>query len=388
MLHDESVRLPVGIETLAPAREGTPSRRVLFVTDNGHGLGHVSRMMAVARRLPANIDSRFVTLSRAYPIIAQAGFPVTYIPSYKQFAGARSAWLEMACQRLLEILSAEEFDELVLDHVRPWKFLRRVKKQHPSLALTWCRRGLWKPGRNEATLALEKLFERVMEPMDLASVHDRGGTTMASGAHRVPPVTLLDRSEMLDTETARHSLGLATDTVCVLLQLSADTPERLHRVVDSARELVHRTDPAATLVVPIHPLHPDIASGIEGVVAVPRYPMARYFRAFDYAISTAGYNTFHELVVAAVPTLFIARETDSLDNQPLRASIAPLVGFGLHITTLAKVGEARAALVNLADPQQRRRMRAAAEELIPDNGAHRAAGLLAERLTTRELTRE
>ena len=244
--------------------------------------------------------------------------------------------------------------------------------------LTWCRRGLWKPGRNAEVLALARIFDRILEPMDLASIRDRGETTKVGGAQRVPPVTLLDRSEILDRPAARRTLGLSVDDPCVLLQLSADSPSQLHDVVDSARRLVKETDPSASLFVPVHPLHPNVALDIDGVITAARYPMSRYFRAFDYAISTAGYNTFHELVVASVPTLFVARETGSVDNQALRASTAPLAGFGSHITTLSRAGDARKDLAELADPRLRRRMRVAASELIPNNGAHLAATWLAQ----------
>jgi len=378
-----SMHLPVLVERLERASRQPPRARVLFVTDNGHGLGHVSRMMAIARRLPLDVEPRFVTLSSAYPVIERAGFEVVYIPSRRAAGGSWAEWSDMAKRQLLDVLD-EGYDALVLDHVRPWKFLRQVKRQHRHLVMTWSRRGLWKPQRNEKVLQLERLFDSILEPMDLASVHDRGGTTTLGGAVRVPPVTLLDRDEMLERGAARRALGLPDEGPCVLVQLSADSPDQLGRLVDSARELVARTDPAASLLVPIHPLHPNVADGVDGVTIAPRFPMARYFAAFDYAISTAGYNTFHELVTAAVPTLFVARETDSLDNQALRASTAPLVGFGCETTALADSGDTMRALTELADPHRRRRMRAAAGELLPQNGADGAASLVAGALRDRQ----
>lgn len=375
--------LPVRVERLERGSRHAPRGRILFVTDNGHGLGHVSRMMAIARRLPLDLEPRFVTLSSAYPVIERAGFEVAYIPSRRTAGGSWAEWSNMAKRQLLDVLD-EGYDALVLDHVRPWKFLRQVKRQHRHLVMTWCRRGLWKPQRNEEVLQLGRIFDSVLEPMDLASVQDCGGTTSVGGAMRVPPVTLLDRDELLDRGAARRALGLPEEGPCVLVQLSADSPGQLRRLLDSARELVAHTDPTASLLVPIHPLHPNAADGVEGVTIAPRFPMARYFAAFDYAISTAGYNTFHELVAAAVPTLFIARETESLDNQALRASTAPLIGFGCQTTEFVGSGQPLRALKELADPQRRRRMRAAARELLPGNGADGAASLVAGGLEGRQ----
>jgi predicted glycosyltransferase len=41
--------------------------RVMFVSSNGTGLGHLTRSMAIARRLDREIEPLFVTLSRAAP---------------------------------------------------------------------------------------------------------------------------------------------------------------------------------------------------------------------------------------------------------------------------------------------------------------------------------
>ena len=45
--------------------------RVMFVSSNGTGLGHLTRSMAVARRLDSNVESLFVTLSRAAPVVRE-----------------------------------------------------------------------------------------------------------------------------------------------------------------------------------------------------------------------------------------------------------------------------------------------------------------------------
>ena len=56
--------------------------RVLFTTSNGTGLGHLTRSMAIARRLPEKVEPLFLTLSAAAPVVEGMGFPVEYVASY------------------------------------------------------------------------------------------------------------------------------------------------------------------------------------------------------------------------------------------------------------------------------------------------------------------
>ena len=61
--------------------ESSPTARVLFMTSNGTGLGHLTRSMAIARRLDAGIEPAFFTLSAAAPVVRGQGFRVEYMGS-------------------------------------------------------------------------------------------------------------------------------------------------------------------------------------------------------------------------------------------------------------------------------------------------------------------
>src|SRR5690606_38475655 len=104
-------------------------------------------------------------------------------------------------------------------------------------------------------------------------------------------------------------------------------------------------------------------------------PVARYLNAFDAAVSTSGYNTFHEIVLDGTPCIFTARQTEGLDDQELRARSAQLGGFGLHVDDVWSDGFER-ALDRLLDPVQAGRMRRAARLAHPGNGAADAARLI------------
>ena len=56
--------------------------RILFITSNGTGLGHLTRSMAIARRLDPSLEPLVLTLSAAAPVVRELGFPVEYVASY------------------------------------------------------------------------------------------------------------------------------------------------------------------------------------------------------------------------------------------------------------------------------------------------------------------
>ena len=63
---------------------------------------------------------------------------------------------------------------------------------------------------------------------------------------------------------------------------------------------------------------------------VREFPLSRRFRAFDLAVSAAGYNSFHELLRFGIPTLFIPNQDTALDDQQGRAQFAADRGTGSH----------------------------------------------------------
>ena len=60
----------------APATARKEKRqRIAFITSNGVGLGHLTRLLCIARRLPPTVDPIFVTMSQAFGIVKRFRFP-------------------------------------------------------------------------------------------------------------------------------------------------------------------------------------------------------------------------------------------------------------------------------------------------------------------------
>ena len=344
--------------------------RILFTTSNGTGLGHLTRSMAIARRLPAGVEPLFLTLSAAAPVVERMGFPVEYVASYATpGSGNDYRWSRRLRGRLRAAIAEADPAVVVFDGTHPYEALLGALRRE-SVAV-WCRRPLWKAGSSRAPLGRAGAFDAVLEPGELAESEDRGPTVALRGrAHRVDPIVLLDPGEMLGREQACAELGLdhrATNLLVTLGQ-GAEVREATARCL---RHLGARGD------VSVAALHSTIASlggapppaGVAELRAT--YPMSRYFAAFDGAVAAAGYNAYHELLALGVPSLFVPMRRET-DDQPARARFAATAGIGLGADGPADE-RLEELLDQLCDPDRRRGISDRLRALHPGNGAGDAA---------------
>lgn len=357
-----------------------PRRKILFATSNGTGLGHLNRSMAIARRLPDGIEPVFFTLSQAAPVVAASGFRVEYFPSYRRPAsGSDWQWNLRLRRRLEELLEEEGPDLVVFDGVHPYRALTHVLSARGAPASVWCRRPLWRAGSAKAPLRRTGAFDAVLEPGELAAERDKGPTAdRREEVIAVDPIVFCDEDELLGREAAAEELGLDPKRTTALVNLGqgAATAGAVARVL---RALAAEPD------LQVAALRSSIGPGLEvpeGVTLLDStFPMSRYFRAFDLAAAAAGYNSFHELIAFAVPTLFVpmARNTD---DQAARAAWAAEAGVARGIDGPSDE-RLEAELEALIDPDVRAEIRAACEAVEGSNGALAAARALA-RLATGE----
>jgi UDP:flavonoid glycosyltransferase YjiC (YdhE family) len=354
------------------------AKRILFITSNGTGLGHLTRSMAIARRLPPDgVESLFITLSAAAPVVRSLGFPVEYIASYgTPGSGNDYRWSRRLRARLRAAIEEIDPAVLVFDGTHPYEPLLGAFRDRSDTTAVWCRRPLWKRGADRAPLARAGAFDAVLEPGELAESEDRGPTAALRGeTHRVGPIVLLDRSELLPRDQAERELGLQPERTNVLVTLGqgAEVREATERILT---HLANRGD------VQVAALRSTIAGGAgdrrlpDGIVELrATYPMSRHFAAFDVAVSAAGYNAFHELIALGVPSLFVPMHRQT-DDQPARARWAERQGLACGAESATDPGLER-LLDELLDPDARAGIADRLRELEPAAGAAEASGWLA-----------
>ena len=383
--HVERLRALIGppapTRSLHLRREQRPRRRVLFVAD-GAGLGPLTRLLAVARRCPPSIEPVFLALSEAAGVVDDFGYLVEFTARQPDLALPAERWNQALRAQLREMIAFYDARALLFDGSLPDPGLIEARSDHPGLPFVWCRPGPRRPGAPDHACH----FDAVLEPRDLAEPGDRGETGHHDRRRRVEPILLLDRGELMDPLAARAGLGLDPERPAILIRLGAGGDRDDRELVEIAhRHLRQRFDvqialarwPMAGAAARPPSAGPAAADLPPDVVRLQIYPLARYFRAFDGAISAAGYTSWHELIHHGLPGIFVPDEGRSTDDQLARARFAERRGLGLCVRR-AEPYRVRAAIDRLMDPDQRRRLSQGARAIEAGNGARAAAELLEE----------
>lgn len=312
---------------------------VLFVSANGIGQGHLTRQLAVARRLKHR-PAAFLTMSYSAAIVRDLGFPVHFLPHHGLTGEAPAAWNDRLAAEIGLLLEARHATTLVYDVNFVFDGVIKALRDHSGVQAVWIRRGMW-PAHHAGYLGAAAHFPIVIEPDDYAGECDGGPTVTDRAKTRlVPPMLLIDPSERQDREAARQALGLPQAATVVLLDLSRSANRdlmRLHaRLLDNllARPDLHVVELQSPLTGRAAPRDP---ARHHRVTLHPAYAASR---AFDAAIVRAGYNTFHETVAGGIPTLFVPDESPDMDRQVDRARWAERHGAAL----LHRVGDGEAQL--------------------------------------------
>lgn len=354
-----------------------PASRVLFITSNGAGRGHLTRCMAIARRLPRTLTPILFTLSEAYPVAVEQGFFAEYFPSRRtsaRFGESPKAWDRRFAIRLREILDRYDPAAVVFDGTLPYPGLVQSVWRSPERAFVWCRRPLWKAGKAEAGLVYSGAFQLVVEPGDFAAAEDAGPTTDRNdGAFKVDPVLLCDRDEILDRHAAARVLGLSPRRLNVLVSLGAGVVDDTEEVERTVTEVLQE-DPRVSVAV-TRTAGRDGERILPGTTVIDRTPLCAYLRAFDFAVVASGYNSFHEVLLAGLPSLQLPNLETAVDDQLARARAAEKRGLALVAT--ADTESIRGSLQALLDDKLREEMAYRLRRVKISNGARPAARRIA-----------
>lgn len=361
-------------------------RRILFVTSNGVGIGHLTRMLAVARRCPKPLEPVFLTLSQAIRIVREQGFLVEYLPFHASLGCDPQQWNQCLREEVNELIAFYDPPVLVFDGNVPYQGLIEALRHNPEVWSVWCRRGMWQPGRGGDVIVRERHFDAVVEPRDLAGDHDRGLTVQNRSRTRlVDPIRLLDDGDLMSPSEARAALGIERGRPVVLLQLGAGNNYDYVTLRRTAIALLReRYD--ADIRVAEWPIAEQPLELPEGVRALKEFPLSRYLRAFDLVISAVGYNSFHELLLAGVPAIFVPNEHPQQDDQLARARFAEHHGLGACVR-VRDVYRLSAWVERLLQPDERQRIAERCATLDQRNGALELASFIEEMAYSRRADR-
>lgn len=364
-----SPRATIGTAPRRPPVRRPDRTRILFMSSNGAGVGHLMRLMAMARRADDDVEPIFLTLSQATWVVDELGFRVDYLMSSGYSGMGHAGWNAYLHNRLDELVRRHRPAALVFDGTYPWRPILELQDEHPDVRLIWSRRGMWRPDSDLGQLPHAHRFDLVIEPGEIAAPTDAGPTHRRTDALRVGPILLLDEDEQLSADDARAELGLDPERPAALVQLGAGN---INHVGSTLGAVVGRLGHAGDLQVSVaeSAITEDPTDGVD-VHRLSVYPLARYLRAFDLAVSAAGYNSFHELITTGVPTIFIPNLGTATDDQAARARFAEEEGAALALYD-PDAGAIERAVDLILDPDRRTEMEQRCRELSRTNGAAEA----------------
>lgn len=290
---------------------------LLFFPVNGSGMGHLTRCLAYARRLRNRGKCTFFSLSSAMEVVEDMGFEGDYFVSPFWSVNTTYDWNCELAVRFGMMLERTRPDVIVFDGTWPFQgFLAACRAYGHSLRLVWSNRGLLK--KDAKTVPVDKgLFDLLIHPGELGGTSAEKCTPEGVRQLHVPPVLLLDDSEILPRATAREQLGLRTEARYALFSLG---PGNLKDVSGPGLRLVREIQAAGFTVVwacaPISVRDVELPATVQPLSA---YPLARYLRAFDIFVGAAGYNTCCEVAQAQIPGLIVPN-TLLADDQAARAN--------------------------------------------------------------------
>lgn len=357
--------------------------RVLCYAVNGLGLGHITRLVSIARELrrlawllDLPVEIAFLTTSEGDSLAALHDFPAFKIPSRAVVASAgfeagryrklAKQWIWNAVGMfspdlfLVDTFPTGVFDELmdVLDFGQKNVFVYRAVR--PAQA------------KNVSFQSALRAYDLILKPGESGEVGNHSPVPPEIEHRVVATGTILIRSrdEMLSRNAAREMLGLPESGDCVYVSVGGGGDKDAETQYRRLAELAARF-PQVRFVFGAGTLYLAREWQAPNVVWTRRPLMVTCLRAFDAAITAGGYNTVAELLHAGVPCVFLPQPR-SHDDQGVRVALCVERGAGVLPQT-DTVDGITTSLTELLEPAKREATSERAGSLVPANAAPLAA---------------
>ncbi|MDG0032935.1 hypothetical protein MMB68_25710 [Priestia sp. Y58] len=348
----------------------------LFIPTNGAGLGHLTRCLAIAKRLKKldpNREIIFFSTSAAMNLILQEGFLGYHLPSktvFREYVPSEK-WDLMFKEHLRMIIKLHQPNLLFFDGVYPYVGLITSMRETKAMKKVWMRRGLGKKVRPEIDMK-EKEFNTIIVPKELFIPQKQQKT----GKHYYcDPIIYLEKSELLDRDILRKKWNIPEGHKIVFVSLGAGNINDIKLTISKILTVLRkRKDIFIVISESIIGKRLQIPEQ-ENLIIIRDYPISSYYNAFDLAITASGYNSFHELLFFNVPAIIIPNQMTKTDDQVARALSAERVGAARVIKN-ESIPEIEKAINMALKPQQQLLMKNITQKLIYKNGADDVANLL------------
>jgi len=373
--------------SIAPAiktNKRVKNARILFMPTNGAGLGHVTRLLAIARRLIKDTrisECVFLTTSDALNIFRKEGFTAYHYPSPDLLRDRikSKGWNNGIKNILTMIMHDHEINAFIFDGVFPYAGMLDTITRNEDLFAIWVKRGMLKPGVDDRVNKAKKSFDVLIVP---GEVGQKNLSRDSSGMIIVPPIVYLDKQELLPREIALDNLGLDPKKKTVFIQPAAGNVKSVITEVETIIDTLKKYD-GLQIVLTESIISKTGFSNFKDVRIIRGYPLSIYYLAFDFAICAAGYNTFAEMLYFGIPSIFVPRTEAQSDDQLSRAMICEVTGTGLVLHPFSQQ-RAEKHIETMLDEEKNAEYRKRCSNQSCINGADVAVSVIKDLILTEE----
>lgn len=354
-----------------------PKRCIVFFPTNGVGLGHFTRLFAVAKRVreqDPDVEIVFVTTMAALHLLESEGIPSYHLPGAYMFNDMSSAeWNAITEELLATVFEIHRPSVFVFDGAFPYRGMLNAIKNREGLTNVWLRRGAFKKGGTKIPVDSIEHFDHILRPGDSVetSVEEINFNTPVT---HLKPILLAKPDQLLSKEQVRTRLGLPMDALAAYIQLGAGKINDIEGQLEMAIRLLNQYD-NVHIVVGESIIGDRLELAGERVRVIRDYPNSLSFNGFDFAIMAGGYNSYHEAIAFSLPTLFIPNLNTGMDDQLARVSAGEAVGACLVLNDSTEEVFSE-KIRRLLDADYREKMRIACISNHSQNGAVGASKMM------------
>lgn len=342
---------------------------VVLVSSNGAGLGHLTRLEAISRRLRGT--SMIYTLSKGYHRLGKRAEELVYFPSARTLDLNSRTWNTLLFNHFGAFVASANPKVIVFDGTYLYSGVVDVSKTL-GIPLVWIRRGRWRNEIKEQSAQYNSPLEfcdLVVVPGEYA---DTDGSSESGSVVNVAPVLVQRSDELLLRGRAAEELGLDPSFKYVLVQLGAGTINDIDGWVSAACSKVLGLGSDWKPVLLSNPLN-DGSNLSAGAEVIEAFPISLYLNLFEFVIVAAGYNSVQEAIASGIPCISVPNFSTVTDDQEARAAAIHNAGLGLKADSLESL---EAAVKSLSLLENRQAMSARQREQVSPDGALQISEIL------------
>lgn len=358
-----------------------PKRCVVLFPTNGVGLGHFTRLFAVARQIrkkDPDVEIVFVTTMSALHLVESEGFASYHLPGRYMFNDMTAAeWNAITEEILGTVFEIHRPSIFVFDGAYPYRGMLNSINNRKGLTNFWLRRGTFKKDGTKIPVDSIQHFHRIIRPTD-STYRPEEEIDHKTPIKTVNPIRLLQTTDLDTRDVARTRLGITEDNLSVYVQLGAGKINDIESLLQKVVDVLNRHE-NVEIVIGESIIGKRIDVTGDRIRVVRDYPNSKSFNGFDFAIMAGGYNSYHEAISFALPTIFIPNTSTGMDDQVARVKSGEEIGC-CKVILEPNDSNIKRAIDYLMIEENRKSMKSHCKEQKISNGATEVAELIIQTL--------